>query len=284
MVIGGGGYFVYKQYRSFRVEKERVAQEAQKQKDLEIEKLKQEVEALKNKELQIIQKTIIKEVPASRTEIDIPTIIQQWKPRIAYIHCYFYYTDGRLSHVQSGSGIAVYKLDDQTVRVITNKHVITSENTNSGNVWTPDYCTSQFSGNFQRTYSSFTENTDLRVDPDGLDMALIRIQNPNQSIRGFNLTVCWTKAKLGDKILILGYPTIGSATDITVTEGIVSGYDGEYYITSAKVEHGNSGGAALLTKDNCYLGIPTFVEVGSVESLARILDNNAFVDKFFQAH
>ena len=61
-------------------------------------------------------------------------------------------------------------------------------------------------------------------------------------------------------------------TDVTATEGIISGFDGDYYITSAKVEHGNSGGAAILVKESCELGIPTFVQTGSIESLARILD------------
>ena len=75
----------------------------------------------------------------------------------------------------------------------------------------------------------------------------------------------------------MGYPSIGSQTDITATEGIISGYDGNYYVTSAKVERGNSGGAAVALKDNCYLGIPTFVQVGDIESLARILDARVFL-------
>jgi hypothetical protein len=70
----------------------------------------------------------------------------------------------------------------------------------------------------------------------------------------------------------LGYPTIGSSGSITVTEGIVSGIEGDYYVTSAKIDHGNSGGVAILTKDDCYLGIPTFVKNnGGFESLGRIL-------------
>ena len=44
-----------------------------------------------------------------------------------------------------------------------------------------------------------------------------------------------------------------------------------YIKTSAKIEHGSSGGVAI--KDSgCVVGIPTFVEQGSVESIGRILD------------
>jgi hypothetical protein len=53
---------------------------------------------------------------------------------------------------------------------------------------------------------------------------------------------------------------------------VISGYEEGLYLTSAKVERGNSGGAAIDVNNNCYLGIPTFVTVGSFESLARILD------------
>ena len=51
------------------------------------------------------------------------------------------------------------------------------------------------------------------------------------------------------------------------------------FINSEKVEEGNSGGAAILLKDNCLLGIPTFVTLGKVESLARILDIWTAVEK-----
>ena len=76
---------------------------------------------------------------------------------------------------------------------------------------------------------------------------------------------------IGDKIVVLGYPAIGTEGGITATEGIISGIEKNYYVTSAKIDHGNSGGAAILVKDDCYLGIPTWANPGSIESLARIL-------------
>lgn len=84
--------------------------------------------------------------------------------------------------------------------------------------------------------------------------------------------MCTEPALIGDQIVILGYPSIGAENSVTVTEGIISGYENNFYITSAKVERGNSGGAAILVRENCYLGIPTFTASGRAESLARILD------------
>lgn len=83
-------------------------------------------------------------------------------------------------------------------------------------------------------------------------------------------------AKIGDDVAILGYPSIGSQYGLTLTSGKISGYEGNYYVTDAKIDHGNSGGAAILVRNNCYLGIPTFGVVGKVESLGRILDMSRF--------
>ncbi|OGZ79776.1 MAG: hypothetical protein A2256_03415 [Candidatus Staskawiczbacteria bacterium RIFOXYA2_FULL_32_7] len=79
------------------------------------------------------------------------------------------------------------------------------------------------------------------------------------------------RVSLGDQIIVLGYPSIGSEESITVTAGIISGLETDYYVTDAKIDHGNSGGAAILLKYSCYLGIPTWVNPGSFESLGRIL-------------
>lgn len=116
---------------------------------------------------------------------------------------------------------------------------------------------------------------DISFDPV-YDYGNILINRPTQQIisvaNNNRYSACNKRASVGEQILILGYPGIGSSNDITVTEGIISGYENGYYITSAKVEQGNSGGAAILVDSNCYLGIPTFAYSGQIESLARILD------------
>src|SRR3990167_10464536 len=111
------------------------------------------------------------------------------------------------------------------------------------------------------------------------DYGYIRIDNPSQQLMNLVSTpvkLCYN-VNIGDKLVILGYPTIGSQDTITATEGIIAGIEQNYYVTSAKIEHGNSGGAAILLKDNCWLGIPSYGEVGSAETLGRILKSSFII-------
>jgi len=48
-------------------------------------------------------------------------------------------------------------------------------------------------------------------------------------------------------------------------------YDGNYYVTSAKIDHGNSGGTAILVNNDCYIGIPSASVVGSVDMVIMFL-------------
>ena len=85
----------------------------------------------------------------------------------------------------------------------------------------------------------------------------------------------------GEKVVILGYPSIGTSggEDLTVTEGIISGVEESFsfsdkkqftwYVTSAKIEQGNSGGTAIAS-DGCFIGIPTCSTRGELESQGRI--------------
>lgn len=77
------------------------------------------------------------------------------------------------------------------------------------------------------------------------------------------------------RIRVLGYPPLGGAT-ITVTRGIVSGFDEDGNLkTDAEINPGNSGGAAL-DDLGTFLGIPSFVcaedlgKLGFIISVDRI--------------
>ncbi len=271
LVLSIIGYFSVKQYQNYQTKKAenaRIVQETQQQKDSEVEKLRQEVETLKNKKPQIIQQTIIKEIPSQTpsqtTEPNLSTIIAYWRPRIAYIECDFY-ANGAIAMTQTGSGTMLQESNGGII-IFTNNHVISFLNE-----YGADLCRSKF----PEDNNIFTSTGTFR-SKSGLDWGILRI-TPDEYLKNIPYRAnigCSTKPVIGDSIVILGYPGIGSKTDITATEGIISGYDGDYYITSAKVEHGNSGGAAILIKDNCFLGVPSFAQVGGVESLARILDLN----------
>ena len=284
VIICGSSYFGVKQYQTEKIDKEKIAQEAQQEKDKQIEDaekardlefggLRNEIEALKKKKQEVITQTIIKEIPATDKggENSLSYVAQYWRPVIAYVECDREGIDqfGNISHIGyvTGSGTAVYVESTGQYTVWTNRHVMTSSGGKLCRIWFPDT-------------SSPLISIKARINPaSDQDFAIIDIPYPNQQLGSViknTSDFCMKKPSIGDQVVILGYPGIGSQTDITVTEGIISGYDGDYFITSAKVEQGNSGGAAILVKDNCYLGIPTFVATGVLESLARILDWHKF--------
>lgn len=278
LVLIGTSYFGVKQYQNYQIQKVKEIEFAkqnqeQKNRDTEIEKLKNEVESLKNLKPQ----TIIKEVPKEVTKSgpDLSIIISQWRSSVAYVECNWPYVNSQGYFTKSGSGL-FWNAGENNYFILSNLHVVTEETAGL-----PQYCTVQIPGD--NNVATIPGKDIYKVSKEGqksIDASLITIKNPtlymiNSSVTDWPYMGCLgskNDASVGDQVVILGYPGIGSQTDITATEGIVSGFEGDYYITSAKVEHGNSGGAAILVKNNCYLGIPTFVEVGQVESLARILD------------
>jgi len=229
-----------------------------------IAELRKEIEELKKRKPQ----TIIKEVAPKQK--DLAVIIEKWKPRIAHIYCDFKYRDGDSYLFKSGSG-TLFKMSDGSYWIYTNRHVITDYNG-----YGPNICSASLSGNDDYI---FFFSTDTFVSGSGVDWGSLKINIPSEYVKSVANTVnalqCKNKPSIGDGIVVLGYPIIGSISDITATEGIVSGIEGDYYVTSAKIEQGNSGGAAILVKDDCFLGIPTFAQTGNIESLARVLDIKA---------
>lgn len=231
-------------------------------------------ESIRKAQEEIAQKKIstLEEKVSQTKTYNVASIISKWRPIIANVECQFKYSDtGRLYQENSGSGI-VLKFGNTPGLILTNKHVITD---NGG--YGAYSCSAKLPDS-----SELITSSDTRSSTKGYDLGYIYINEPNSYLQILTSTfpfLCSQKPSLGDEIVVLGYPNIGSKENVTATEGIVSGFDGNYIITSAKVEQGNSGGAAILLKDNCLLGIPTFVTLGKVESLARILDIWTAVDK-----
>lgn len=211
-----------------------------------------------------------------KSPIDFTGIAEKWSPYVVYITCRFSYGDtGQVYAVASGSGTAMRFSGWNNTVVLTNKHVVLSESK-----YAPDSCTISFpnlagstfvSREKIRTWGQFDLGViDLDNKLDGVQKTLenlVDIFNPASSL-------CNEKPAVGEDVLVLGYPSIGSTQSVTITKGIISGYEGNYFVTDAKIDHGNSGGAAISTERNCFLGIPTAAAVGSIESLGRILDIN----------
>ena len=289
LVLGGGGYVGVKQYQSYQAEKARVAQEkeqeaqaiaevqqkALEQATAEIEKLKTENQATKNQQA-LLEKKVDQDrknqsVQPSTQEIDLPALVKYWRPRIVHIQCEFRYTNTETVYlVQAGSGFMY------SYSIMTNNHVLFEVSETGQVIYAPNSCTIKLPDDNQSLTIYYREKINGYFGNDkSLDFGVMDVKNPTSYMKSIisapSPKLCSRKPSLGEKIVILGYPGIGARNDITVTEGIISGYDGDFFITSAKVEHGNSGGAVILVKDNCYLGIPTYVIEGEAETLARIL-------------
>lgn len=289
LVLGGAGYLGVRQYQSYqtgKIEKEKTAQEIQQQKDSEVEKLKEEVEALKKQQSQQTIQPLSKK--AITSEVDEGSkIFNEWAKRTVKVTCSWkgyvhlegdevVYGSGEYFEVeQEGSGTIFFKRNGQIPFVFSNSHIVVRDN--QCVIAVPD-----LNGGFYY-YDSFAV-----IPSKDLDIAEFFL--PDESTAGMKFgpignspsasTLMWIKnykycmpadVQIGDKVYILGYPAIGGET-ITMTEGIISGYENNFYKTSAKIDEGNSGGVAVLGKKNCYLGIPTSAAVGEIESLGRILD------------
>lgn len=234
-------------------------------------RLTEERELRENLETQFESQSGISSARLTELEEDFsstPTfsaVINEWRKRTANVRCSF------STGTSAGSGILMrFNEDGQSVYgVLTNQHVMTDalgRPAQSCSVTFPD-TGAQITGTLA--------NGDLEFSTNGFDFGRIVINNPSQQIiqnaTGQSHFCSEGNVSLGDSLVIIGYPAIGAGNDVTATEGIISGFEDDYYITSAKVEQGNSGGAAVLLEDSCLLGIPTFVQFGSLESLARIL-------------
>jgi len=116
---------------------------------------------------------------------------------------------------------------------------------------------------------------------DDMDAAILYLDNPtNKTYPYVNIWDSNSNAlQFSDKIEVIGFPSIGGST-ITYTSGDFSGFgsnsDGtqNYIKTIAPLEHGNSGGASYDGRGQ-FIGIPTMVVAGSLNSLSYILSVNS---------
>ncbi len=187
---------------------------------------------------------------------DVSGLIDTWSAFVYDIDCEFRANDGE---TVMGSGSATLMRDADGVRFVTNAHIVEDSK----------------GAELVRCTLERNDADTLTVDEDDIeiseekDVAYGRVSGAPLAMDAVD--VCATDPRIGERVIILGYPTIGAKESVTVTEGIISGFDEDYYTTSAKIEKGNSGGAAVSAERDCFLGMPTLVVAGRIESLARIL-------------
>ena len=236
------------------------------------------------------------------TTKSLSDIVEEWRESTAYVDCTFGNLPNNNYEEQWGSGLLV--LLNSIPTVITNRHVVDNGKNDL------DYCDIKFPETINAVGYQIYQNgqqidkqdgaQDISYDSNGNDVAYLTMPQSQISVSKFkdwdNYSLdqrsksgsfnCTNKLNIGDPIVILGYPIYGSVSDsnyysgaieVTATEGIISGMDGVFYTTSAKIEHGNSGGLAIDETNDCYFGIPTWNESGSFESLGRILPSSVFL-------
>jgi len=218
-----------------------------------------------NKKLQN-QVTTLENQKSVKTKSDAD-IIAEWDNRVAEVTCFW-------PSETSGGSATLVNLTSHGVTAVTNKHVISD----STSTYAPDSCVVGIYENGARVVNYISPGNPVWIGSS--DWGYIYLDNSEApSDNGFfnkvtnnQLIICKeSQVNLGDQIVILGYPAIGTKNGITATEGIISGIETDYYVTSAKIDHGNSGGAAISVKNDCWIGIPTWAASGSIESLGRIL-------------
>jgi flagellar biosynthesis protein FliP len=291
-----GTYFIVSEYRRQQMVWDnslQLQQEALQKSQKEIEDLKnseaarKDGEANKIKVLEAQVQSIKNQKPA---QVVIPStnsnasLIRKFARSIVKLTC-----SVDQNTVGQGSGTLFFNPDDNTFTVFTNNHVIA---TDDGSL---SFCIVTVYPNSPSLEGAlaYTSKADSFIYFGGLDISAFSIEPIDDSIGqslynqplskplaylqqlaldGKQIKLC-DDSQVGEKLFVLGYPAVGGDS-LTVTDGIVAGVerdgDTKYYKTSAKIEHGNSGGAAIL-ESGCFLGIPTLAVSGSVESIAYIL-------------
>lgn len=237
-----------------------------------VTRIKEQTLEINSLKTQIYERPVEQEKTTDgRIRLDLPKVVSEWRPRTVYIECNFTYDNGKIYQTSSGSGFISLMEGGKSV-ILTNRHVLrASPNEQTSAIYGPASCFATLPDNNMKYFFS---PLDIKVRDD-FDFGGLIFPSPDNFIKNLTKEFYKCSADLGDQIIILGYPSYGSGSkDVTVTEGIISGYDSPYYTTSAKMEHGNSGGVAISVKNNCYIGVPTGAITGEIESLGRILDFN----------
>lgn len=303
LIVLSADYYNRAQIEKSKLASEEIQKEAEQEKTRqdELDELKGEIESLKNRPPQ----TIIQNIAPKSNEGGAPSlamVVKEWTPRVVQITCKYVLLPGTGDSLPkfgistdpeygAGSGflMQIYdqKLQRTIVAVITNWHVLSGHNGFSP----AETCKIKI-GSYLYEVSGLDigiRNISNADNSGGSDVEIIDgvpyairdpdagyliIENPGSEIKRLaqEPATCPNKPQIGEDIVVLGFPAIGATQSITATNGIISGADPRYYVTSAKIEQGNSGGAAFWVKENCYIGIPTFALTGEIESLARILD------------
>jgi len=175
----------------------------------------------------------------------------------------------------SGSGTII----DPKGIILTNRHVVEGAYMNTCFIGFIESISQE--PNFGTSGNYNLAEVKYQTASNDMDAAILYLDNPTNKIYPYiNIWNSNSDAlQFGDKIEAIGFPSIGGST-ITYTSGDFSGFgsnsDGtqNYIKSTAQLEHGNSGGASY-NSNSQFIGIPTMVVVGTLNSLSYILSVNS---------
>ncbi len=210
---------------------------------------------------------------------DSRDIVTEWRSSIVRLEC-----TSDLGDVWAGSG-TLWNIKGSYV-VTTNKHVADAQNCLvhvtpyvPNETAAPSVLKYQARKGSYETFEGDYDFISFTLDSYTIDAPLERLAPYAHTPRK---TCTRTLYPMGEKVFILGFPGVGTndGVGLTVNEGIVSGIEKGFsflreerptwYVTSAKIEAGNSGGAAIAS-DGCFIGIPSWTILGEYESQGRLL-------------
>lgn len=216
-----------------------------------------------------VKKETIPAIEPVKENYKLEDIVKEWRPNTVRVTCITLDAQGNKKSYSDGSGLLTMDLS-KNIFVLTNKHVFYI------NGHLSDYCDIYFPGNGE-VYK--VEKTERSVSSIGKDLARLKILRPTEYIKEViqnsskkrdckNKTVDST-----DDIVIIGYPQGKPKNDISYNTGKIVGYLDDYFISTATMISGYSGGVAVSLKDNCFLGTPTFQKKDDLTK-SLILDIN----------
>lgn len=237
-------------------------------------------------DLQAVTKQSATHLAALRSEIEglskaapsLSKVAERSKDAIGMILC----GDDGGSIVSTGSG-TVFRRDG---RVLTNYHVIAESLPDDSEYYTGAEIPCVFAYEpwkdepqlYALRVAGLHPETDIAIlqlydAEDGANLKSDELKN----LETLGIRSCGLDAlRAAEPIIIVGYPNYAAdgidptLLNVKVTTGAISSVLASGDVTTdAKIEHGNSGGAAF-TSSGCFVGVPTAVLAGEVETMGII--------------
>ncbi len=200
-------------------------------------------------------------------------VVKAWRPYTVRVTCIALDSSGNKKSYSDGSGFLTVD-PNRGPTVFTNKHVFYVKDGILS-----DYCDVYFP---ESKETIKVEKKNRFVSGKGQDRGALVITQPSEYISNLVKNKKITQndclranPESTDDIVIMGYPMGKPKDDISYVQGKIVGYKDNYFISTATIISGYSGGVAVSLKDNCYLGIPTYAQKDDL-SKSLILDINKF--------